>query len=284
MVLARLRYNRLIREEDLRELGVSLLSQAPLSFGYASGVICGDGHICINYEVRKYQIILRVRSAEFAQAFAQHLRAIGLRPNIHYYARNNIYDVVACSKLYAYLFKKIKKEKWYREYCRASRDYMIGFIRGFYDSEGSLIQQPYKGEFRIEMSNNDKELLDDISLYLHQLGIPNQVRFAKLTSAGNRNYVLGIHSYDMIRKFIEIIGSHIEEKRTLVQYQPKKRRYSAFDYLRALELKRAGYSYTEISVLTGIPRETLRDWLQRKKIPPYILDELKALGISTTCS
>ncbi|GBC70770.1 hypothetical protein HRbin02_00540 [Candidatus Calditenuaceae archaeon HR02] len=101
--------------------------------------------------------MLRVRDREFAEAFAEALRRIGLRPSIIF--RDGRYIVNATSTELYYL---LDSGEW-RKYMDSDPEARLGFLGGFLDGDGIGLMPAY--------ANTNVELLEYIRQLFAELGI-----------------------------------------------------------------------------------------------------------------
>ncbi|RLG85142.1 MAG: hypothetical protein DRO39_06330 [Thermoprotei archaeon] len=137
---------------------------------YIVGVLMGDGSVYVDKK-GSYRIELQVRSEEFAKAFAQALKAIGLKPRVWgpykpYTGKKPRYEVVAHSKEFVEWYRSLTIEKL--EKLLEDDKLFISFLRGFYESDGSLC---WKSKYKIlAIYNNNLRLLEFIKRRLEALG------------------------------------------------------------------------------------------------------------------
>jgi len=110
--------------------GVLLKDDARL-LSYVAGVVTGDGSI------RRSEVRLNTVSLNFAKAFHEALAKLGLKPRLYQFPSqrtrkgNQVFTVMVHSPLLANFLNSPKREEYA---CR----YPVEYIRGFYESEGSL--------------------------------------------------------------------------------------------------------------------------------------------------
>jgi len=133
---------------------------------YVIGAVLGDG--CV-YRLQKYHylVVLKVKDLEFAEKFAECIsKVLGREPPKTIPVKDGTFAVEVKSKtLYELLKKPIDIDR-IRQYVEHCIDCVCSFLRGFFDSEGSIDKD---GE--IQVYNTDKSLLEYIKELLHRLGI-----------------------------------------------------------------------------------------------------------------
>uniref|UniRef100_A0A7C4XTN8 DOD-type homing endonuclease domain-containing protein n=1 Tax=Caldisericum exile TaxID=693075 RepID=A0A7C4XTN8_9BACT len=140
------------------------------NLAYILGVLLGDGWV-----IRQdYSMGLGVTKKEFAESFANALRAIGLNPNVYKQDKklfqkvspnaNDIWMVRGRSKQFYEWYKGLNLEK----IKEVIKGYEVDFIRGFYESEGSCRLSGKRSE--VAVHNTDRDLIIFISGLLTGLG------------------------------------------------------------------------------------------------------------------
>jgi intein-encoded DNA endonuclease-like protein len=173
---------------------------------YIIGVVLGDGS-CIKAKNHSYRIRLAATDRSFVQAFNQNICKILMRreypiwmEKCRHQNRKPLWIAVAYSKmLYDFLHKKeLEKFKPIVE------RYPAEFIRGFYDSEGSL-------DCRGVISIRNKSL--EILQYIHDLLWRRFKISSSLYETSYRNMkTLAITRRKECIKFLVAVGSNIERK------------------------------------------------------------------------
>jgi len=133
---------------------------------YVIGAVLGDG--CVgNPRKHEYVIFLRVKDLEFAEEFARCIgKILGRDPPKPIPVKDGTFVVEVGSKTLYELLKKpinIERIRQYIEHCIGC---ICAFLRGFFDSEGSI-----DGDGEIQMYNSDKSLLEYVKDLLHRIGI-----------------------------------------------------------------------------------------------------------------
>lgn len=145
------------------------LSPSP-SLSYILGVLLGDGYVTQRNKTRT--IFLTAKDEPFCVAFYEALKEIGLNPNL-WQLRTKMYRVAACSVAFL---------DWYRELAlqdigKLVIDYSEDFVRGFYDSEGSLII--WKGKPDIRIFNTNVGILKLVKKTLINLGFETSLLISR---------------------------------------------------------------------------------------------------------
>jgi intein-encoded DNA endonuclease-like protein len=146
---------------------------------YILGVCLGDGYITKFGTL--YSITLSVVSKEFAFSFKRALEKIGL----HAYTwivppkgnQRKQFLVRANSKLFYNWYKTLTLSK-IEQLLMSDRKYLVSFLRGFYESEGSYSQRRRRRS-KIRIVNTKKELADLIFRLIQKLGFRASIRQCK---------------------------------------------------------------------------------------------------------
>ena len=213
---------------------------------YIIGVVLGDGNLDGYKQLHKgkysshlssrYMIKLRVKDFEFVKAFQQAIEKVtGRSPKI-WRMKDGKYSVdVSCKPLFLLLKQGLSQLRQYIDL------HPEGFIRGFFDSEGSAHRRkPYikrvvikaktyfvhdnNSSVVIQFNNTNRELLDLVRYYLIKLGIfpapkfyeqkPGSVVINGVPSKRIKTcYKLCIYRKESTKKFMSIIGTSISRKR-----------------------------------------------------------------------
>jgi len=177
---------------------------------YIIGTILGDGWVTKhNYN---YVIGLSVTNKVFADEFSKALRVIGLNPNttIERLNKKNInwkdrYVVRANSKVFFEWYKKLGM----KDIEKISKKYKPEFIRGFYDSDGSL-QHRTINSWRVALYNSNRELIHFVKRTLESLGFKLSL-YSSQRDIRQREYNLTLlGGTEEAKKFMEIIQPTIK--------------------------------------------------------------------------
>jgi len=188
------------------------LSPTP-ELSYVLGVCYGDGSkICESSPTqtgRKYRIRLNVRDRSFAEEFARCLSEVIGRDEIPVTERTiggggtKGYRARACCKiLYQFIKKSLQEHKKIVEKNPAP------FIRGFFDSEGSVDSN------RIRVVNSNRKILKYVrELLTHHFSISSHIWSEEQMGKGDKTrFVLQVKAQDSLDKFWKKIGLANREK------------------------------------------------------------------------
>lgn len=191
------------------------------ALSYIIGVYFGDGSITLDKNY-KYKIKLKVADREFAEAFRDALKSIGANPILGFeknITRSSRWYVEATSKD-LFMFLKQPEEKLFK----VAKEYPREFLRGFFDSEGSVVWYEPRKSLVISASNYDVDILNFCKELLQELGIYSKIYLTKRQGMpivirgeryyyNNNLYELRILRRKSVLKFYEEIGFIIFRKR-----------------------------------------------------------------------
>ena len=195
---------------------------------YLLGVIIGDG--CFYKSGNYYNIVLQAVDLDFVKNFSEKLGIINGKPPyaiIHLKDRNAYVARGRSKHLFAFLSKGLKSDEWGGVIYTHPGD----FVKGFFDSEGSVSKQVsgYKKHFAIRMSNTDLYVVYYIKELLHSLNISTTVttenRVGKNKTATLKNGCVITSKKDLhtlyVRakshtRFCNQVGSTIARKRMIM--------------------------------------------------------------------
>lgn len=142
------------------------------TLAYIIGMLKGDG--CVYRNGKTYRICLDITSERKAINFFNVLKRIGLNPFTYEIMPSNgigklkKYRVLASSKIFYEWYKKLTLKKL--KELLDNKEKIIGFIRGFYEAEGSITKQK-DGTIVISMYNTDLKLINLVKSSLEKLGL-----------------------------------------------------------------------------------------------------------------
>jgi intein-encoded DNA endonuclease-like protein len=198
------------------------LSPSP-ELSYIVGVFFGDGSIYLDNAGGgyKYKVRLKVVDKEFAEEFKRCLESIGLKPSLRF-ERNKTRTDRWCVEAYSkslYTFLKQPKEKLFE----IAREYPREFLRGFFDSEGSVGWDRKRKKLSVKACNYDLELLQFVQELLASLGIHSKIYVQaregrrvkirdKYYSYKQDFYCIDIYRREAVAEFAKIVGFTISRK------------------------------------------------------------------------
>lgn len=204
------------------------------TLAYILGVVYGDGSVG-KFRKRKkerkwaggefsYKVQLQVVDKEFAESFKAALENIGLNPHLSKVVpkrtnERNRWGVVANSKPFYSWFKNLTYEDVWL--FLKTREMKREFIRGFYESEGSLAKAYEEMEggrgssksWNIIIGNTDKRLTKLVNKIAEALGFTFHFHeYEKKTASAGKYYVLSLGRFKEIKNFLRQINPVIPRK------------------------------------------------------------------------
>lgn len=175
---------------------------------YIVGVMVGDG----TFDNSRYGVKLACRDEVFALSFQNSLRKLGLRTHkwVQTFREKPVYIAVARSKnLYHWLKQALNNLEV------MPKEFIKDFIRGFYESEGCLYQNPKYSVFQVSFSNTDESLILLVKSLILSKGFKTSLFKHKQHGWGTKPvytlYVLGPREEKL--KFLDWINPCISRKR-----------------------------------------------------------------------
>ncbi len=175
------------------------------------GIFAGDGNFYFNKKGYKYLIRLFFNSKEekYAKEIKEILSKSFLKePNLRKEKNQNLITVEYRSKILINFIKKYLKwdptKKKGESVCliksQFPKNFKIGFIRGSLDSDGHL------SENKISFASISEKLIENIEIFLQELGFKNFHKSSYLDKRGNRKrmYYININKPDR-ENFLELI-------------------------------------------------------------------------------
>jgi len=187
---------------------------------YVVGVILGDGYA--NNVGTNYRVMLNVRSVEFANSFSSALARLGFRPKVYrILGKKGRYSN---KEFYVCQANSAKFVRWFRRSSLAdiekrillTNQFKIKFLKGIYESEGSLSWRPNLRNYHIYISNTDYELICLVKNLLNELGfsptIPNPSKFPNRKDL----YTCRLNRKSEIKQFLNQINPSIKNGKGVV--------------------------------------------------------------------
>lgn len=204
---------------NLKKL-LSSSKKLTIDLAYILGVVLGDGNIYFFNNKKSSQIKLEVCDKDFAYTFKRILeRWSGMKTTFHKRTINNKnhrdrYDV----RLYSIecgLFLETFINTKINQILIASKKIQSNFLKGLYDSEGSIIIG--KKYNRLKFSNTDYNLILLVKKLLENLTIKNIQIFRNYSEVkGNKKcYIVVIQNKGEINKFYNLVGCSIKRKQEI---------------------------------------------------------------------
>jgi len=190
------------------------------SLSYILGVLVGDGSVSVFRRGdgrMAHRIRLDAVSKRFCLSFIDAIKDIGLRPPklLKRKRRGNAnpqYIAMIENRLFALWYKDITLDTL-REEVGRNKVFKIEFIRGFYESEGTIWRKQGNGHLRLRMNNTNKKLILFIKEILESLGYhPTVTKYVDKRKNHKPWYNLTLHAQEEIACFLKIIKPCIRVK------------------------------------------------------------------------
>jgi intein-encoded DNA endonuclease-like protein len=185
------------------------------------GVIMGDGNLWTNG--RKYEITITgsPKDKPYMDCIAEYAKTI--KPRIYYRQRGRGLRLTIYSKiLFHFLIHDIgfkhgseKGDGNIPRIIARRKDLSLAFIRGFFDTDGSIFTSNKKGAENyptLEITNENLALLSSIQKILENEGIRTTFR-----KSNTNTYKIAVHGKEMIGKWMHKIGSSHPRKRSKME-------------------------------------------------------------------
>lgn len=184
-----------------------VLFEASPTLSYVLGVLHGDGFLYYNPANNHHHILLSVVDKPFAESFAAALRRLGLRAVIRRVpARGNAqaqWKVWSTSKRFS--------ELWHRLSPNGRLDlgltYERDFIRGFYESEGSIMF--HRGSLELAIYNTNVTVLRRVQACVEARGFAPKW-YEKVPESGKQCGILCLHRSLEVKRFIAWVAPCIK--------------------------------------------------------------------------
>lgn len=186
------------------------------SLSYILGVLLGDGWVYNSGY--NYSICLENTKKLFCETFSRELKKLNLNPGILRRKRKSIWRTTATSKSFYIWFKSLNLS----DIKEISAKYPIEFIKGFYESEGSLfINKSSKGKYvyyypNLVMVNTREDLIHLTAELLLNLGFNPKINLRKPRLKHHKNiYALNVNRKEELIRFLNLIKPCIKNFKTL---------------------------------------------------------------------
>lgn len=251
---------------------------------YVLGVLCGDGYIRIQQSSHSYLVGLDVCDEDFADEFIRCFnKTYFISPNKKIRRRQTTsfiknpklqYIVNVTSKLVVedlLQYSNFKTKTWIIPDQIKTADLEIKglFLRGLYDSEGS-IRLRKKGHTELSIfSVNEKSLLDVKNVLEKDFEIFTTLRHSRNVAR------LVTERFKSIKNFSDYIGFTIQRKQNILKYalstykRKGLRSYNKEFKLKVLRLLSDGYSAYKIGKILDFPYTNVYDFVKQKKGENY---------------
>lgn len=155
------RYDPLKRNEDLAEL---------------IGVVLGDGHICRFVRTESLRIVGNANNPNFAKYYAHIIEKVfDKKPYVVKRKTSEAFDITIYEK---YISKRLniptgsRRDKKFLvpRWILSNKNYIIQYLRGLYEAEGSISFHKKTYTHKMIFSNKNNSLLNNVYYLVKQLG------------------------------------------------------------------------------------------------------------------
>ena len=188
---------------------------------YTLGILYGDGDISVhtpNNNCTQYKVELSANDKLFVKEFIRSLKNIGMSHSGWIFKEkhknpkwNDTYKTRAYCKVFVEWHKNINLD-WIKN--NAKSTYKLYFIRGVYESEGSLLNN--NGYKCIEIVNTDKELMKLTKKFIEDFGFKPTIRLCKRIKKRKKDkkpvYKLGLYRDKEVQSLINLVKPCIGRK------------------------------------------------------------------------
>ncbi len=240
---------------------------------YVLGVIFGDG--CAYYGKTSWYVQLTTTSETFNRSFENALKKLGYTVTTDIEKRKapshwkKQWRTYACSVELVRWVKKLREDINKLKELIKTKEYVIAFLRGFYESEGSL-KRNGAHSVSLTISNTNKYLVEFVEELIEKIGFKTSVYTIQKKGRRKTAYEINLlGTYKEKLAFLEIIKP-CEKNEINVNFKIRTRgRYPKEVYLQALEMRRRGTSREEIMNALNIPKSTFDQWIYLHRMPKY---------------
>lgn len=252
------------------------------SLGYIIGTIPTDAYFGIPSKRNNYVYSISAKDKDFIETVVECLNNFKIIKKIR--RQRNLWRIQTSKKQIEQFLAFIKKEKddqWVFDENVFNLDqyFRRSILMAVCDAEGCVTNSSLKGNIisrHITITNSSLLLLKQIKLLLESFGIQSYIchhRKPRMAEIRGRTYqfkkhvfTLTITGYQNLQKFKNIIGFSIKRKQgqleyILSSYKKIHRCYSPNNYDLILQLSKYFSNCSDISRLTNISPQTVRNWV-----------------------
>jgi len=265
-----------------------------IALGEILGTIPSDAYFGLTSK-GLYNYILCAKDRDFIEYIAQDFLKLGVEVAIHRRQTGLWYVEVSRGWFEEFLLYLGRHDDYWvfspKVTDSEDKEFQSAVVRSFADADGTVTCTIREGKYysrRIAIYNKSEDLLRQLQAMLRGFGINCYVRVdrqARTVRVKNQPvkfpkvYSLRITHYRNLSIFHHKIGFKIARKRgklaeMIESYQHVGREYTREDYERVLSLYEEYLSYQKVSEETGIPANTVRNWVSLG-IKPRVLKVLK---------
>lgn len=277
----------LFESETIESLFKNFSKEQKVAFGEILGTIPSDGYFGIN-QSGLYNYILCVKDRDFVDYISENFFKLGIKTNIHR-RKSGLWYVEVSRKWFYKLLYYLRKQNG--DWLFNSKiiqfpdpEFQSAIIRSFADADGSATCTIRDGKFysrRIAIYNKSKKLLLQLQLILKRFDINSYIRKDREARETNIReqlvkfplvYSLRITNHRNLKLFYNKINFKIKRKaeklgKMINSYRHIGKEYKEKDYRQILSLYKKFKNCREVSRLTGVPAQTIQNWIFLGKKP-----------------
>lgn len=176
------------------------------TFAYVIGVVLGDGSVIHHQKSGQWKVKLLQKRGEFAQSFHNALNELGFKTNTFKgkYFLTQTYSVVLSKNIL-----KFKREPMLLlPILSEDRTLATNFLKGFYESEGSLEKD--NGRYHIRIWNTNEDLIELCGKLLNSMGYHPMFHHRKRKKPWKDILDVTLYRQDEVGKFLEGVNPCIK--------------------------------------------------------------------------
>lgn len=204
---------RLGIKKQIRSEAVVINTGLNPNFGYILGSVLGDGNIAVwseNNGSKHYLTRLFVKDRDFRDEFVFHVQKLGAHSTKWFDRKRKFYCAVVSSKM---LYNHILNFN-INKLLTADSKVQATFVRGFFDSEGSVTLSKKSNSCLIRAKNKSIVLLQICQNILNLFGIPSTITVVRGSGFNPHGiyFALSVCSQESVSSFYRQVGFTIERK------------------------------------------------------------------------
>lgn len=140
------------------------------------GVILGDGHIRPYPRTEELSIFSNSNNLGFIDRYSKLVESVfDKRPAITQHSRGNckrirIYEKFISKRLGLEVSPRLNKKLKIPSWIFSKKQYIVRYLRGLYEAEGSFCTHPATSTYKLFFSNKNDSLLESVFVNLERLG------------------------------------------------------------------------------------------------------------------
>jgi len=191
--------------------------------GYVCGSIYGGGHIIENKKYGNYAVLFETKNKQLADVFLERLNVFSKKKGkIH--VKKRLSSKTSRRSFVATLYSKddvkmlrllgvVKNKNTLPKICYNNEEFLLFFIRGFFDSKATVRERVVSGKKRVSIRVFfvKERVLRELKGLLEKMGIRG------IVYKSGKCYCLDIEGRAKIKRFMDAIGFDNIEKRKRIE-------------------------------------------------------------------